>query len=83
MLDDADDFGLVAEVDLLEAVAGIGFKPADVGGVAGIGEAVEIDECLDLRLADKLAEKVGADEATTAGDEKVHDGGRYLGWLSR
>ena len=69
LADDADNLGLVAEVDLLEAVAGIGFQAADVGGMTGVGEAVEIDECRDPGLVDELADEVGADEAAAAGDE--------------
>ena len=82
LLDDADDLGLIAEVDFLETVAGIGFKTADVGGMTRVGEAVEIDERLDPGLVDQLAEQVGADEAATAGDEKIHGLERRQSWLS-
>ena len=43
-----------------------------VAEVTGVGEAIEVDQPLDLRPVDDVMDEIGADEAGAAGDEEVH-----------
>jgi hypothetical protein len=58
----------VGDVALHEAVARIALEARQVGGIAGIGELVEVHHraCLG---AHPVEDEVGSDEARTAGDE--------------
>ena len=58
LLDDTEDFGLVAQVDFLEGVFGIVCDAVEVGDVAGVGQAVEVDELRDRRLVDDAVDQV-------------------------
>ena len=68
------DEGGIADVAVRENVARVGREIGEVGGVAGVGEGVEVDELRERRAGfqEALADEVGADKAGTAGDEEVH-----------
>ena len=70
--DDAGDGRFVAQVHLLETVFRMARNGGDIFQPSGVGEAVEVDDARDFRLRQHVVEHVGADEATTAGDEQVH-----------
>ena len=73
LADDAEDFVLVPQIDFFENVARMDVMNAgEVFEMAGIGEAVEIDEPGDLRPVDDVANEIGADESGAACDQKVH-----------
>lgn len=73
LADDAEDFFFVAEIDRLKVITRMNAMDAvEIFEMAGIGEAVEIDELRDLRLVNDLPDETGADEACTTGDEEVH-----------
>ena len=40
--------------------------------MAGVGEAIEIDEFADARIVNDMMDEVGADEARAAGDKQIH-----------
>ena len=71
-LHDFEDGGLVAEIDFFEMVFGMAADLFKVDQMSGIGEAIQIDQPLDFRPVDDVMDDIGADEARTAGDEKVH-----------
>ena len=73
LADDAEDFGLVAEIDLLKNVTRVDAVNAiEIFEMTGVSEAVEIDERGDLRPVNEVPDEIGADEACAACDEKVH-----------
>ena len=47
--------------------------PGQVLQVAGVGQAIQVDELLDLGPVDDVVDQVGADEAGAAGDEQIHE----------
>jgi hypothetical protein len=59
----------VADVALLEAVAGMAGMLGDVGRAGGVGEQVEIHDLDAPALAQQVAQEVAADEAAAARDE--------------
>lgn len=73
LADDAEDLVFVPQIDLFEGIAGMHAMDAcEVFEMAGVGEAVEIDELRDLGLVDDMTDEIGADEARAAGDQKIH-----------
>ena len=76
MLSDAVQHGgFVAQIDLFKDVFGIAVETFQIDQVAGIGQAIEVDEPVDFRPVDDLMNDIGADEPRAAGDEEVHDSG--------
>ena len=73
LADDAEDLVFVPQIDLLKEVTRMDTVDArEVFEMAGVGEAVEIDELRDLGLVDDMTDEIGADEARAAGDQKIH-----------
>jgi hypothetical protein len=71
-LHDVEHSGLVAQVNLFEAILRMRAHRFEIGEVAGVGETVEVDESFDFGPVNDVLNEVGADEAGTAGDEKFH-----------
>ena len=59
----------VADVAVHEAIAGVVLDVAEVVGIAGVGELVEVDDAGVGVLAEEAEDEVAADEAAAAGDE--------------
>ena len=78
LFDDAPHGGRVAEIDALENIFRMACDRFDVGEVAGVGEAVQIDQARDLRALDDLMDDVRADETGAAGEQEVH--AKQWGW---
>ena len=49
----------------------LGFRPGKAGAVAGIGQRVEHDDCVIGVSGFPMPDKIGPDEAGSAGDEQV------------
>ena len=71
----ASDQGGITDVAVRKDVARITGEVGQVGGVAGVGEGVEVDEPGErgAGFEQALPDEIGADEAAAAGDEKVHE----------
>ena len=78
LFDDAPHGGLVAQINALENIFGMTRDRFDVGGVASVSEAVQVDQARDLRALDDLMDDVRADEAGAAGEQEVH--AKQWGW---
>lgn len=63
------DGGRVGDVDLGEAVTGIGFDVDEGREVAGVGQGVDVEDL--VTVGESHADEVAADEARAAGDEKA------------
>ena len=61
----------IADVAMHKNIARVTRKVGEVGGVASVGELVEIHELAQgrARLGQALPHEVGANETTAAGDE--------------
>src|SRR5881394_1528778 len=66
------DSQLVAQVHLFEAILRMRRNSPQVGGIGGVGKAIEIHEHGELGAIDDLLNQVRADESAASGDEKVH-----------
>ena len=68
---EARDEGVVADVALREDVPRVAGEVGQVGGIAGVGERVEVDEPgqRGAGLGQALPDEIGADEAAAAGDQ--------------
>ncbi len=66
---------LVPDVALDENIARIPGDVRQIGGVARVGEQVEIDQPVQRRalLPQALPDEIASDETTAAGDEKIHE----------
>ena len=60
---------LVAQIHRLKNVFRMAGDRLQILPMAGVGEAVEIDELGDLRIVNDALNQIGADEARAAGDE--------------
>jgi hypothetical protein len=72
--ENSGDQRLIADVTVDEVVPRIAREVRKVGGIAGVGEQVKIDQSLErrARLGEALTDEVAADEAATAGNEEIH-----------
>ena len=73
LLEDPGDLRGVADVDMLEVVAGVVPGLGQRGEVAGVGQLVDVDD-LGLGLANELADDGRTDETGTAGQQDLHTG---------
>jgi len=71
-LDSVQHSFFVAEIDVFERVFWMGRDAFEVLQMAGVGQAVQIDQFLDQRFVDDAMHDIGSDEAGAACDEKIH-----------
>ena len=69
--EEAGHEGRVADVALRKDITRAAGEVGEVGGIAGVGQRIEVDEPREgrARFSETLADEVGADEAAAAGDE--------------
>ena len=63
LFDDLRDGSLISQVDLFEEVFGILRDGVEVGEIACVGQAVEVDQSTDIGLIDDVVQQVRADES--------------------
>ena len=59
----------VGDIDLGESIVGMGLDVGQGGGIAGVGEGVEVEDF--VAGVNRQANEVAADEATAASDEEA------------
>lgn len=72
LLHHATNRGLVAQIHTLETVTRILLQPRKTFEMARVGEAVKIDQQLKPGAVDDMPDQIRADEASSAGDKKIH-----------
>jgi hypothetical protein len=68
LLDQLEHGGLVAEVGFFEGVFGVMRDALEVFEVAGVREAIQVDQAPDFRAVNDVVDEVGADETGAACD---------------
>ena len=68
-LDHVEHGRLVPQIHFLEDVFRMAADLLEVGQMPGVGEAVQVDQPLDLGPVDDVLDQVGADEAGAAGNQ--------------
>ena len=66
--------GLVAQIDSFKDVLGVLRDRFEVNEVAGVGQAIEVDQGLDLWAVDEVLDDVRADESRPAGHQQAQAG---------
>ena len=66
LLDDLDNGVFVAQIQSSEYVFRVRRNFFEIGEMAGVGQAIEIDQSLDLRLVDNMLQDVRTDESCSA-----------------
>ena len=59
----------VAKIDLFERVLGMFGYSLQIGLVTGVGQAIQINEPIDLGLINDMLNKVRANESSSPGDQ--------------
>jgi O-phosphoseryl-tRNA(Cys) synthetase len=60
LAEDGQNLFLFAEIYFFKSIAGVVCDPAQIGQVTGVGQAIEVDQALQLRVIDEVLNEVKA-----------------------
>jgi hypothetical protein len=70
-LEDAENRRFIAQVHFFKGILGMLFDGLKVRKMAGVGQAIQIDQSLNFGPVNNVMNEIRADEARAAGDEEV------------